>query len=158
MIHIIDNIINDYENSYCLDLFDTLDFDEKWTERFVKDIEVYLNEDKVINEIKRKLVYEASKYKKNICLDWSELDLWPEYSHHNLHLDKTSSETVFTSVLYFNSQFRGGETFFLDGTVVAPVEKRAVFFDGTRYPHGVRPVLFGVRKSMVAWYKLNEKV
>jgi hypothetical protein len=86
-------------------------------------------------------------------IDWGKFVHWPKGSFQPLHFDNASDKTILSSIIYLNEDYQGGQTYFEDKTVVAPRNKRALFFDGTKYKHGVAPVTDGNRYTLAIWYK-----
>jgi len=93
----------------------------------------------------------------NVKTDWSNLVFWPLHSSQAFHKDKTDVETVYTSIIYLNENYRGGETCFEDGSVVSPVTGRILCFDGMKYPHAVKPIIGGSRYTLATWYKSGDE-
>ena len=60
------------------------------------------------------------------------------------------------SVVYLNDNYKGGQTFIDDGTVIEPVQGRGLFFDGVHYRHGVFTVKKNVRYTLTAWFKAKK--
>ena len=87
--------------------------------------------------------------------DWFQLVKWNVGTGMNFHIDMGKPDTKFASILYLNSNYEGGETIFIDGSSVAPVKGRTLFFDGIKYKHGVSPVTNGTRYVIAVWYKLK---
>jgi len=94
-----------------------------------------------------------SKKINNSLIHWCEIVRWPEDATQNLHLDDSSEETTLSSIIYLNDSFKGGETCFEDGTIFKPVAGRSLFFDGTYFKHGVKPVKQGSRFVVATWYR-----
>ena len=113
-------------------------------------------EDKDIYFIIKKLNKFVEKL--NHTIDWIQIVKWPVKSIQNLHFDNTSSFTTFSSILYLNDDFEGGQTFFEDGTIVKPVVGRALFFDGNFYKHGVKKVDKNTRYVIATWYKKLKEI
>lgn len=89
----------------------------------------------------------------NAKIDWGKIVSWPKDSYQPLHFDDASKQTTLSSIIYLNEGYQGGQTFFEDGTVVSPKIKRALFFDGTKYKHGVNQIQEGERFTLAIWYK-----
>jgi len=93
----------------------------------------------------------------NSVVDWFQIVKWPfPNKGKNLHTDDTSFKTTLSSIIYLNDDYRGGHTFFKDNTSFAPVEGRAIFFDGKYYPHGVSSIDEGDRYTVAIWLKKNK--
>lgn len=70
-----------------------------------------------------------------------------------LHNDVASKHTMYTSVLYLNDGFEGGETQLQDGTTIVPKQGRIFFYDGIEYHHKVKTLTKGTRWTCASWYK-----
>jgi len=90
---------------------------------------------------------------EKITVDWCEVVAWPQGSSQAVHHDTASLETVFTSITYLNSDYRGGRTFIVDDIEVVPKVGRTVAFDGNHYLHGVTEVAGNFRYTLAIWYK-----
>lgn len=86
-------------------------------------------------------------------IDWGKFVFWPKDSYQPLHFDNASDKTILSSIIYLNDNYQGGQTYFDDKTIISPKEKRALFFDGTKYKHGVMPITEGQRCTLAVWYK-----
>ena len=89
----------------------------------------------------------------NSTLDWVHIVKWPKNSEHNLHIDDAKLETALACIIYLNEDYLGGQTYFEDGTIIAPKTGRALFFDGRYYKHGVKCIKEGTRYTIAAWFK-----
>ena len=69
------------------------------------------------------------------------------------HLDMAEDRTTLSSIIYLNSNYNGGQTYFEEGTIFKPRIGRAIFFDGHYYKHGVTLVNNNTRYVVAAWYK-----
>jgi len=86
-------------------------------------------------------------------IDWFEIVKWPIGSKQDLHFDTASNKTTFSSIVYLNDNFEGGETYYKDGTIIKPILGRSLFFDGNYYKHGVKKVKKNTRYVLATWYK-----
>ena len=87
-------------------------------------------------------------------VDWIETVKW--YSPcpgKSLHFDDASDKTTLACIIYLNSDYDGGQTYFEDGTVIMPVTGRALFFDGKYHKHGVTNLDHGTRYNISCWLK-----
>jgi hypothetical protein len=107
--------------------------------------------DKNINFLINKLQTTASNF--NSKIDWFQIVKWPEGSSQDLHIDDASNETTLSSIIYLNDEFKGGQTYYEDGTIFKPIRGRGLFFDGMYYTHGVKIVEKGTRFVVATWYK-----
>jgi hypothetical protein len=98
-------------------------------------------------------IHYVSAIINNSVIDWAQIVYWPKGSFQNLHLDNASKETTLSSICYLNDGFKGGQTYFEDGTIFSPKTGRALFFDGKYYLHGVKEVLSKDRYVLAIWYK-----
>lgn len=157
MIIIKDNFISEHEINHCLNIISLGKFTKEFNGKYVISNELQLNNDIILNNIKQKLLIEARAFLNNdkVEIDWSELVLYPTFTNFDMHVDTASKETVLTSIIYLNNNFRGGETIFEDGTQISPVPGRVIFFDGKKYIHGVNMISIGNRVSFPCWYKLK---
>ena len=125
---------------------------EVWGKTKIIDTKFFL-EDIIINEALQEITKTAVKYYGNVVIDWAQIVEWPVGANQAFHLDNASDKTILSSITYLNSNFRGGETMFADGTKIAPVIGRTVFFDGTKYEHGVYTVSGASRFTVPIWYR-----
>tara|TARA_R110000823_G_scaffold312723_1_gene439627 strand:- start:1859 stop:2305 length:447 start_codon:yes stop_codon:yes gene_type:complete len=90
---------------------------------------------------------------RGVEIDWCEIVQWPTWSFQPFHYDFASKETKLTSVVNLNEDFEGGNTMFIDGTIIAPKKGRIIFFDGVKELHRVTQVTKGERYTLAIWYK-----
>jgi len=86
-------------------------------------------------------------------MQWCQVYKWAEGSKMGLHNDVASKHTMYTSVLYLNDGFEGGETQLQDGTTIVPKQGRIFFYDGIHYHHRVNTLTKGTRWTCASWYK-----
>ena len=105
------------------------------------------------NKLSKK-INKLSSTLYNCVIEWFQIVKWPS-SHPGkpLHTDFTRSTTVLSSIIYLNNDYKGGHTYFEDGTNFAPLTGRIIFFDGNYYRHGVSPVEKKDRYTLAAWFK-----
>ena len=107
-----------------------------------------------------KLVNKINNLSLNLnqaIVDWFQIVKWPaSHKGKKLHFDQGRADTILSSILYLNSDFEGGHTYFKDGTSIAPKTGRIIFFDGNYQYHGVSPINNTNRYTLAAWYKNNE--
>ena len=90
-------------------------------------------------------------------IDWFQIVKWPFPSTGmHIHQDTASDQTTLSGIIYLNDNYKGGQTFFEDGTSFAPVTGRAVFFDGNYFKHGVSPIDKKDRYTVATWMKAHE--
>jgi len=158
MISIIDNVISEKQARYCIDKFHQDIPSTLFHGKTIISNEQNFRDDLQFVEIMNSIIQYAYLLNPLIEVEWSELNYWPTLTGVGLHYDTSSDETVFTSVTYLNNSYRGGETYFEDGTVVSPVIGRTVFFDGNKYKHGVMQLSHGSRFSLPVWYKKKDLI
>jgi len=149
---LLDNFINKSEADYLISLYEEhkhLSF--KF--RDVYPLSIFENNLTQAKFLVEKLNSIAAP--KKAVVDWIQIVKWPEGSKQALHFDKLSDETVLTSVCYLNDGYKGGQTYFEDGTQFAPKSGRTVFFDGKYYKHGVKKITSKTRYVASAWYKIK---
>ena len=155
MIIVMDDLISEDEATHCYMKIQNLVPSGVLFGRYDFNIERFVD-DGIIMDITKRIESIANHFHPNIELDWAQIVAWPHGTSHALHYDTFSGKTVFTSITYLNCSYRGGETFFDDGTIISPKTGRTVFFDGKKYFHGVKSVYYGNRFSLPIWYKERE--
>jgi len=123
-----------------------------WNGTKTVDIKNFIDDDVIVGALKL-ITDTASKYCEEAIFDWGQIVEWPIESHQPFHFDTASKNTVLSSITYLNNDFRGGETVFADGTQIAPVPGRTVFFNGNSYLHGVNCVTKASRFTIPIWYR-----
>lgn len=108
-----------------------------------------------IEPIKNKLLNVSKVVKPNIAYEWGEIVDWEPNVHMDWHLDKSSPNTVLTSLTYLNDNYRGGETQLIGGINIPPVVGRTIIFDGNIYKHSVNPVIANNRFTLPIWYTIK---
>lgn len=84
---------------------------------------------------------------------WAQMYEWDIDSKMNGHFDFASKHTVYTSIIYLNDDFEGGQTFFEGKEDSVPETGAAIFYDGCKIMHGVKPVKKNKRYTLTAWYR-----
>jgi len=100
-------------------------------------------------------------YENDIEHEWSLLKRNDIDNHHGNHYDTASPDTVLSSILYLNKDFRGGQTFLRAGkqsnkTSVCPEIGRLLLFDGMKYEHGATVNSNFYRYTIAGWWKLKK--
>ena len=96
-------------------------------------------------------------YNQGCQIEYTKIVKWTDDCSQSLHVDESSSDPIYPSIIYLNHGYLGGQTFFEDGLIVRPIKGRALFFSGMNYKHGVMPVKKGPRYALATWYKKGEK-
>ena len=75
---------------------------------------------------------------------WIEDPKKPHYSSHR----------VYSSILYLNNNFKGGETYFPEHNYsIEPKSGKLTFYtSGAKHIHGVKKVTSGTRYTLATWY------
>jgi len=139
-----ENLINYYENNKSLTKTHPVDNNKHLVEIEITEMDKFNDLFNTINN---------HVYNLNCKIDWINIVKWNNDCSQNLHFDTASNETVYSSIIYLNDEYLGGQTFFQDGLIVRPIKGRALFFNGMCYKHGVLPVKQGPRYTLAAWYK-----
>ena len=148
-----DNFLNKKECNDIIDFYKSQPlpkiFDGTYPFPLTKNSKLYIKKyQKLLNKINKVSI----SLNKSI-VDWFQIVKWPAFHPgKKLHFDKVNSSTILSSILYLNSDFEGGHTYFTDGTSIAPKAGRIVFFDGKYHYHGVSPI-YNNRYTIAAWYK-----
>jgi predicted 2-oxoglutarate/Fe(II)-dependent dioxygenase YbiX len=92
-------------------------------------------------------------------IDSAQIQTWPTGSKSDLHVhgdgcdwDDGRNNTKFNSMIYLNDDFEGGE-FFTENIIIKPRTGTLTLFDGSIVHHGVKPILNGVRYTIILWWK-----
>ena len=104
---------------------------------------------------------------KNIYLEYTNLVYWGVGMKLEPHADNFwiddpqkphyTSNRDYSSVLYLNNDFTGGETYFRDYnySITPKPGKLVIFTSGAKHIHGVTEILSGKRYTMATWYTKN---
>tara|TARA_R100001079_G_scaffold42754_2_gene21637 strand:- start:539 stop:1012 length:474 start_codon:yes stop_codon:yes gene_type:complete len=151
-IEIIDEFLSDELCNYFINYFEkneSLRTTHKVNNGYLVDIDI--TKCKEFSDLFNKI---NNHVKDQRCkIDWIKVTKWEPNLLQGLHQDDTSPETVYASIMYLNDNYKGGKTYFKEGTIVQPKKGRALFFNGMRYWHGVMPVKEEARYTIAAWYK-----
>lgn len=120
----------------------------------------------VVSIFDRKPVDEFTRTQVSKILRYMPNDVIPQRAHiehrtqeHPAHFDdKAGAWGMFTTVLYLNDDFDGGNTFInLDtGRVeIEPKTGRLVAYNGHKLEHGVTDISNGVRYTLPIWYTIR---
>jgi len=106
------------------------------------------------------LVLEPGEIPYKSSFEYGGITKWQPDTELRPHVDfametKRGIDHGYTlaSVIYLNDDYKGGQTYIDDGTVIAPVQGRGLFFDGMLYKHGVFTIKNNVRYTITAWFK-----
>jgi hypothetical protein len=96
------------------------------------------------------ITYEIKKICKNNYINYSQIVKWPEGSYQPEHLD--FDYHTYTSILYLNDNFIGGETF-VEDKIFKPKAGSMIIFEGNKKIHGVTKVQKSTRYTLPTWFK-----
>tara|TARA_R100001086_G_C11752623_1_gene235823 strand:- start:98 stop:595 length:498 start_codon:yes stop_codon:yes gene_type:complete len=108
-----------------------------------------LNGNIVFKILLRKLNFFVNKYVKNTFLNYSQIVKWPTGEYQDEHID--FDHHTFTSILYLNDNFEGGQTVVGD-KIIKPEKGKIIFFNGNQIKHKVLPIESGTRYTNPTWY------
>tara|TARA_R100000315_G_C5210920_1_gene125268 strand:+ start:403 stop:1002 length:600 start_codon:yes stop_codon:yes gene_type:complete len=102
----------------------------------------------------KKLISKLSGcYPKNLNFNYAHVCEWNTGMEMGKHKDIYEAE--FTSIIYLNDDYKGGETFIGD-TIIPPKKGKLVSFWGKDILHGVSKIE-GKRYTMPIWYAYPDK-
>lgn len=150
-VFIFDKVFSEEE---CLFLLSTY-FSKKEQGHFeqFRDTNTYLldQNDRVVNNFLQKQLKHINKnFLSKLFTAYSQLVEWPAGSFQDYHID-IPKDLFFTSVLYLNDDFEGGELS-VDGIMINPKKGRFVAFNGSTMYHSVNAVTQGTRYTVASWY------
>ena len=147
--HLVDDFITKKECKYLINFYKSYEF-KSFNYRDTRPLDLKESSMLELEFLFKKLNKYASKFKAK--LEWTQIVKWPVGSTQNLHFDDVG-DPVLTSVLYLNDNYKGGQTYYEEGTIFKPKTGRIVYFDGQQYKHGVKPVEKETRFVVAAWYR-----
>ena len=77
----------------------------------------------------------------------------------NIHTDNQNNfdrHRDYTSILYLNDDYSGGETFLPDHNVICSAEKGKLLVFPSSYPHGVNRIKNKCRYTLMTWFTEDE--
>ena len=89
----------------------------------------------------------------NLKIKQAQGQNWNVGSFSNLHIHTFRPLTPYTSSLYLNDNFDGGEFYTLEHTI-KPKPGLLTFFNGHKVLHGVKKVYNNDRKTLIFWWTL----
>lgn len=87
---------------------------------------------------------------KSLHLQNLEIVKWPSGSYQQLHYDPPGD--VFACIVYLNSDFTGGQTYFEIGREVNPETGKILIFSNSTLKHGVKQISHHDRYTLAFWY------
>lgn len=100
-------------------------------------------------------LFLSSQIKCLIECDSFQLQTWPINTSSSLHVhtEQGRENTPYTSMLYLNDDYDGGEFFTENGLTLKPKIGTLTFFNGKTTYHGVNTVEKNHRYTMIFWWK-----
>ena len=98
-----------------------------------------------------KLNYEIQKISKYHYANYFQLTKWNTGCFAQAHKDIQNH--IWSSILYLNDNFTGGETIVGD-EIVKPETGKLIIFEGAKLSHSVNKITKGVRYTIPCWYNL----
>lgn len=86
---------------------------------------------------------------QDCSIEYAQIVEWRKYSTMDWHTDKSHRE--WTSVIYLNDDYTGGETI-IEDTKILPETGKIVTFKGNEILHKVNVVTHGIRYTLPVWY------
>jgi len=112
-------------------------------------IKIHNIESPLFKFVGAKLNSEIQKISKYHYTNYYQLAKWNTKCDHPAHTD--ISNHVWSSILYLNDNFKGGETIVGD-EIVKPETGKIIFFEGAEVEHSVTMITKGVRYTIPCWY------
>ena len=151
---ILDNFLSSEECKTLIDMYESGHVkDEKGRFDSCYPIDISTMKGGVPNFLSER-INKAGNLINQSVIDWIQVVKW--YSPNKgkkLHKDFASDKTTLSSIIYLNDDYKGGQTYFEDGTIFTPIKGRALFFDGVYYNHGVKKIQKGKRYVVATWMK-----
>jgi hypothetical protein len=101
-----------------------------------------------------KLNYLIKSYCKDSLINYSQIVEWPKKSFQEEHID--FDYHTFTSIIYLNDSYSGGETIVGD-KILKPKKGKIILFNGNKIKHQVLEISSGIRYTNATWYITPKK-
>ena len=98
-----------------------------------------------------KLNYEIQKINNKHYVNYFQLTKWNTNCYALPHKD--TGNNIWSSILYLNDNFIGGETI-VNKKIVKPETGKLIIFKGAKLSHSVNKITKGVRYTIPCWYNL----
>jgi len=96
-----------------------------------------------------KLTNLIQYHSKNSIVNYTEIVKWPKGERQPSHKDFDFH--TYTSIIYLNDDFVGGETK-VENQIIKPKKGKLILFDGSKLNHEVLEIKEGVRYTNATWY------
>ncbi len=152
----IENFISDKESKYFINFHNKYydlekNYSVKHRQTEVIQCDVLLDKPKIkqINNMLNKFV---QKINKKYVVNYFQIVRWPTYESQEEHFDFDIHP--YTSILYLNDDFEGGETI-VGNKIIKPKKCKLISFNGNKIKHQVNTITKGIRYTIPCWYKLK---
>ena len=145
MIVIEENFITDIQCDQLISFFnENRDKISHYSVNSTNTLKVKLIETSLISSIKDNIISHClSLTNSKVYLDNYEIVEWPKDSYHPPHYDLPTD--IFSSLIYLNENFVGGETYFSDSKIIKPKKGTCLTFSNSKYRHSVNKINIGTR-------------
>tara|TARA_Y100001937_G_C6954466_1_gene256141 strand:- start:7 stop:471 length:465 start_codon:yes stop_codon:yes gene_type:complete len=86
----------------------------------------------------------------NLQINYFEIVKWPTGEFQDEHVD--FDYHPYTSILYLNDDYKGGETI-VSGATIQPEKNKLIGFEGVNLTHSVNQITEGTRYTVPCWYR-----
>jgi len=109
----------------------------------------------VFRNIFCKISQHIKNINKSLYINYCEIVKWRTLSYQGEHND--FDYHPFTSIIYLNDNYNGGETI-VDDIKVKPKKGKIITFEGKKLKHKVNKITKGIRYTIPVWYKNIDEV
>ena len=113
-------------------------------ERMISDFDIVL-----FKFLYAKLTNLIQHISKNSIINYSEVVKWPKGEYQSSHKD--FDYHTYTSILYLNDDFVGGETK-VENEIIKPKKGKLILFEGSKLNHEVLEIKEGTRYTNATWF------
>jgi hypothetical protein len=110
----------------------------------------FFNDADLIKSLNSRLEHNIRSIDENAFINYSHITVREKDNFQAAHKD--FDHHAWTSILYLNADFAGGETCVEEETI-PPTAGSLLTFQGNKLKHEVLPVTSGVRYTVLVWYK-----
>tara|TARA_R100000742_G_C4239200_1_gene59212 strand:- start:73 stop:561 length:489 start_codon:yes stop_codon:yes gene_type:complete len=115
---------------------------------------MYIHDIPEVDELGLKLKKLAKERNEKYTINYFQIVKWPEHSNQGEHID--FDYHPYSTILYLNDDFDGGETVVGD-EIIYPKKCKLIGFEGNRITHKVNHITKGTRYTIPCWYKYESK-
>ena len=156
----IEDFISDKESQYFINFHkknydvENNSYSIKHRQTQVIQCDVLLDKPK-IKEMNILLNKFIQKINKIYVVNYFQIVRWPTYESQGEHFDFDIHP--YTSILYLNDDFEGGETI-VGNKIIKPKKCKLISFNGNKIKHQVNTITKGIRYTIPCWYKLKSAI